>query len=98
MLLQPKAAVANALWADTQCRSRHRMPRRGWLRVYGLTATAAATAAAAAAAAAAGTAAAAVVAPYGSEKAKINALFESLDGELRLTGNSGVTAQAMVIG
>lgn len=37
-------------------------------------------------------------APYGAEKAKINALMESIDGELKLTGNSGVTAQAMVIG
>jgi hypothetical protein len=37
-------------------------------------------------------------APYGAEKAKINALMEAVDGELKITGNAGVTAQSMIIG
>lgn len=37
-------------------------------------------------------------APYGSEKAKMNALMEAVDAELQITGNKGVTAQAMIIG
>jgi NAD(P)-dependent dehydrogenase (short-subunit alcohol dehydrogenase family) len=36
--------------------------------------------------------------PYGAEKAKMNALMEGLNAELRMTGHTGITAQAMVIG
>lgn len=39
-----------------------------------------------------------MAAAYGAEKAKMNALMEALDGELHITGHTGVTAQAMVIG
>jgi NAD(P)-dependent dehydrogenase (short-subunit alcohol dehydrogenase family) len=37
-------------------------------------------------------------AAYGAEKAKINALMESLDAELKLAGHHDIIAQSFVIG